>query len=322
MVELSISVSGVMGLTWPIWKRLVRTVEDLGFAGLYLSDHFVAPDPPDDASLDLVVALTYAADHTERVRLGSMVAPLSFRDPVMLARQAAAIDDLSGGRLVLGVGAGWQEREHEMFGYALGDVPTSFARFEEGLEVITRLLRSEDPVNYDGHFFRLQEAILPGPRRPGGPPLLIGGSGATRTLPLVARFADVWNAQGLTPEEVRERSEAMDGMLRDAGRQPGDVRRTAFVAVVCGRTPAELEARLGGWRRVGEFAALPLDALLGELRADGVIIGTPEEVAAQLRVYESAGIVELVLQWIALDDIAGLEVLAAEVLPRLAPEAS
>jgi F420-dependent oxidoreductase-like protein len=319
MVDLSVSVSGVMGLDWTAWTRLVRAVEDLGFAGLYLSDHFVAPDPPDHPSLDLIVALAYAADHTERVRLGSMVAPLSFRDPVMLARQAAAIDDLSGGRLVLGVGAGWQEREHEMFGYDLGDVPTRFARFEEGLEVITRLLRSDRPVSFDGRFFRLREAVLPGPRRPGGPPLLIGGSGPTRTLPLVARFADVWNAQDSTPEEVRERSEALDGLLRDAGRQPGDMRRTSFVAMVCGRTPAELEARLGGWRRVGEFAALPLDALLGELRTDGVIIGSPEEVVVELRAYEAAGVAELVLQWIALDDLEGLEVLAAEVLPRLAP---
>jgi alkanesulfonate monooxygenase SsuD/methylene tetrahydromethanopterin reductase-like flavin-dependent oxidoreductase (luciferase family) len=309
-----------MGLTWPVWKRLVRTVEDLGFAGLYLADHFVPPAPPDYASLDLIVALTYAADHTERVRLGSMVAPLSFRDPVMLARQAAAIDDLSGGRLVLGVGTGWMEREHAMFGYALGDVPTQFARFEEGLEVITRLLRSDEPVNYDGRFFRLHQAVLPGPRRPGGPPLLIGGSGPKRTLPLVARFADVWNAQDLTPEDVRERSAVLDGLLRDARRLPEDVRRTYFVAVVCGRAPAELEVRLGGWRRVGDLATLPLAELVDVLRTDwGVIIGTPEEVGAQIHAYEEAGIAELVIQWIGLDDVEGLEVLAAEVLPRVAP---
>ena len=94
-------------LTWPDWTRLVHVVEDLGFTGLYLSDHFNMPVPPDNPSLELVVALTYLADHSERVRLGPMVGPVSFRDPIMLARQAAALDDLSEGRMVLGVGAGW-----------------------------------------------------------------------------------------------------------------------------------------------------------------------------------------------------------------------
>lgn len=116
MVELSISAEGIFGLTWPDWKQLVHTVEDRGFAGLYLSDHFLLMAPPDQPSVELIVALTYLADHTERVRFGPMVAPLSVRDPVMLARQAAALDDLSGGRMVLGVGTGWMEREHTMFG--------------------------------------------------------------------------------------------------------------------------------------------------------------------------------------------------------------
>lgn len=93
----------------------------------------------------MIVSLTYAADHTSRVKIGPLVAPLSIRDPVMLARQAATIDDLSGGRFVLGLGAGWMEREHVMFGYELGDIPTRFARFAEALEVVTRLLRKTSP---------------------------------------------------------------------------------------------------------------------------------------------------------------------------------
>lgn len=106
MVKLSIAAEGLFGLTWPQWKRLVTTVEDLGFHGLYLSDHFLLPEPPDYPSLELITALTWLADHTERVRFGPRVSPISFRDPVMLARQAAAIDDLSGGRMSLGLGAG------------------------------------------------------------------------------------------------------------------------------------------------------------------------------------------------------------------------
>jgi alkanesulfonate monooxygenase SsuD/methylene tetrahydromethanopterin reductase-like flavin-dependent oxidoreductase (luciferase family) len=226
MVELSIAVEGVFGLTWPAWKQLVRAVEDRGFAGLYLADHFVPPGPPDYPSLDLIVALVHAADHTDRVRFGSLVAPLSYRDPVMLARQAAALAELSGGRMVLGVGAGWMAREHEMFGYDLGDVSTRMNRLEEGLQVITRLLRTEEPIDFSGKFFQLRDAVLPGPRRPGGPPVLVGASGPKRGLPLVARYADVWNAQQLTPEQVRERSAMLDGLILEAGRHPGDVRRT------------------------------------------------------------------------------------------------
>ena len=101
--------------------------EARGFSGLYRSDHFTMPDPPDEDSLECVVSLAYLADHSSRVRFGPLVAPLSFRDPVMLARQAAALDDLSGGRMVLGVGTGWLEREHSLFGYELEDLQTRFA---------------------------------------------------------------------------------------------------------------------------------------------------------------------------------------------------
>ena len=127
MVALSISLEGWFGLTWSHWKRLVTEVEPLGFTGLFLSDHFLLQEPPAQPSLELVVALSYLADHTQRIQFGSMVAPLSVRDPVMLARQAAALDDLSGGRMILGVGAGWNEAEHAMFGYELGDMTTRMA---------------------------------------------------------------------------------------------------------------------------------------------------------------------------------------------------
>src|SRR5713226_8471683 len=117
MVALSIMIEGQMGLTWPHWKRIVSEVEDLGFAGLFRSDHFTNSRPPDKDSLEMVVSRTYLADHTQRIRFGPLVAPLSVRHPTLLARQAAALDDLSGGRMILGVGAGWQERELTLFGH-------------------------------------------------------------------------------------------------------------------------------------------------------------------------------------------------------------
>src|SRR5712692_406002 len=235
MIEISISSEAQFGMTWPKWQQMVAAVETLGFAGLFRADHFtIYSQPPDDDALELIVSLTYLADHSRRLHFGSLVAPLSMRDPVMLARQAAALDDLSHGRMVLGVGAGWNEREHAMFGYPLGDKPTRFARLEEGLEVITRLLRSDEPVSHAGRFFHLDKArLLPRPERAGGPRLLIGGSGLKRTLPLVARYADIWNGDLLSPEAFRERSLVLDDLLRAAGRQPQDVKRTNSVFVVC-----------------------------------------------------------------------------------------
>src|SRR3954462_603419 len=106
-VQLSVQIEGAQGLTWPMWETLVRDVEALGFAGLYCCDHFANPAPPDFDSLEVMTALTYAATTTTRMEMGMLVAPVSWRDPVMLARQSMAIDDLSGGRFVMGVGAGW-----------------------------------------------------------------------------------------------------------------------------------------------------------------------------------------------------------------------
>jgi alkanesulfonate monooxygenase SsuD/methylene tetrahydromethanopterin reductase-like flavin-dependent oxidoreductase (luciferase family) len=227
---------------------------------------------------------------------------------------------LSDGRMVLGLGAGWEETEHAMFGYPLGDIPTRFDRFAEGLEVITRLLRSEMPVSFTGAFFQVRAAVLPGPRRPGGPPVLIGGSGPRRTLPLVARFADVWNAQEVSPDEFRERAALLDRLLLSNGRQPADVRRTYNTWIICGRSDAELETRARAFRRFGPMKELSTDQLLGELRDNWhVIIGTPDDVVARLQAYAAAGISEVSVQWPGIDDIAGLEALATDVLPRLTP---
>src|SRR5204863_5509538 len=131
---------------------------------------FTNADPPDIDSLELWVSLTWLASHTNRIEFGSIVSPVSFRNPVFTARMGKDVDDLSGGRLVLGVGAGWQAREHRNFGFELLEVGERMDRFEEGVEVISRLLRSDTPVNYAGHYYQLHDAILlPRPQRPGGP---------------------------------------------------------------------------------------------------------------------------------------------------------
>lgn len=319
MVAISIQIEGQNGLTWPHWKRLVKEVEELGFAGLFRSDHFTNAGPPDKDSLETIVSLTYLADHTQRIHFGPLVAPISFRDPTLLVRQAAALDDLSGGRMMLGVGAGWQEREHRLFGHDLGDVPTRMARLEEGLEVITRLLHSDEPVTYEGRFFQLRGAkLLPRPQRPGGPRILIGGNGPKRTLPLVARYAGIWNANFLSPGAFRERSVTLDGLLRAAGRNPADVRRTVMLNLFFARDTSELDRRLSWRHDRAEFTGKSLDTVVEDIKAGGyAIVGTPDLIVEQIKTYGKAGAEELVLQWFDLDDIDGLRAFAASVLPRV-----
>jgi F420-dependent oxidoreductase-like protein len=320
MIEVSISVEGQAGLTWPLWRRWVAMAEANGFSGLYRSDHFTMPDPPDEDSLECIVSLAYLADHSSRVRFGPLVAPLSCRDPVMLARQAAALDDLSGGRMILGVGTGWLEREHSLFGYELEDLRTRFARLEEGLEVITRLLKSDEAVSYEGQFYRLRDAILlPRPGREGGPPIMIGGSGSVRTPELAARFADVWNGISMEPDMFRERSAALDLLLSKHGRRPRDVKRTLASLCFFGRTEDALEQRVQLAREWDEdLASLPLEETLEALRTEwGAIAGSAEVAIEQIRAYEQAGVEELMLQWFPADDVGGAEAFAKDVLSRL-----
>jgi F420-dependent oxidoreductase-like protein len=321
MVAISLQIEGQMGLTWPRWKRLVAEIETLGFAGLYRSDHFTNAFPPDEDSLELIVALTYLAEHTHRIRFGPLVAPLSFRHPTLLVRQAAALDDLSGGRMILGVGTGWEEREHQLFGFDLGDIPTRLARLEEGLEVITRLLRSDEPVTYEGNFFQLRGAtLLPRPQRAFGPPILIGGNGVKRTLPLVARYADIWNGQFLTPGEFQERSARLDVLLSEGGRPRESVRRTLFGFLHFGRTMEELDQVLNWRHEEPELVHKSLDEVIEVLRTPAWwsrLVGTPEVLVEQIQAYADAGVEELILVWFDQDNIEALRGFAESILPRV-----
>ena len=307
MLDVAIMIEGQDGLTWDRWKRIARAVEDLGFAGLHRSDHYTNAGPPDKASLELWVSLTWLASHTERIDFGPLVSPASFRHPSMTARMAAAVDDLSGGRLILGLGAGWQEREHHKFGLDLLDVPARFDRFEEYLEVVSQLLRSDKPISFEGEFYTLRDAmLLPRPQRPGGPPILVGGNGPKRTLPLTARFADVWNGVYITAERFAELNARLDTLLEDEGRAPGDVRRTLMTEVIFGRDDAEVASKLAkkGFTR-------------DEALEQGRIVGTADAIVDQIGRLEEAGAQRVMLQWLAQDNIDGLEALGQGILPQL-----
>ena len=310
MIEIAIFLEGQNGLNWPRFQRLAKVVEDLGFIGFFRSDHFTNANPPDKDSLELWVSLTWLASHTKRIEFGPLVSPVSFRHPTFTARMAAAVDDLSEGRLILGLGAGWQEREHNNYGFDLLPKRERFDRFEEGVKVITYLLRSDEPVDYDGQYYRLQEGILlPRPQRPEGPPILIGGNGIKRTLPLTARYAKEWNALMTTAERFTELNEQLDNLITSQGRELNEVRRSMMVGCIFGKDENQLQDRVT--QRTG--GKLTIDELISQ----GKIVGTPTMMVDQLSQLAEAGVQRVMLQWIDLDDLEGLEAIAKHVLPQL-----
>ncbi len=304
-MEIAIMIEGQNGLTWPRWQRIARLVEDLGFVGLYRSDHFTNANGPDIESLELWTSLAWLASHTRRLEFGPLVTPASFRHPVFTARMGKDVDDLSGGRLTLGVGAGWQVREHDKFGFDLLETRPRMARFEESLEVITRLLRSDTPVSFDGQYYHLRDAVLlPRPQRSGGPPILIGGNGEKRTLPLAARYADEWNAVFAPVETVARLNLRLDALAQGQGRAPAAIRRSLMTGLVFGQDDAKLRDRLNG-------------RSADEMHARGWVVGTPNAVVDQVGRIAETPVQRLMLQWLDLDDLDGLEALAKTVLPQV-----
>jgi F420-dependent oxidoreductase-like protein len=304
MLEIAIMIEGQNGLTWTRWQKIARRAEDAGFIGLFRSDHFTNSNPPDIESLELWTSLTWLASNTKRIEFGPLVTPFSFRHPVHTARMASAVDDLSNGRLVLGLGAGWNEREHYLFGFELLEPGARFERFNEGMEVVTRLLQSAEPVTFNGRYYQLRGAtLLPRPQRSGGPRILIGGNGVKRTLSYVVRYAEEWNCVMLTPGRFTEMNARLDGMLSEAGRKPESVRRSMMTGCVFGKDGATLSAKISARGRS-----------LEQLQQSGVVAGDLSAVKKQLQELEQAGLQRIMLQWLDLDDLESLEVLAKGVL--------
>lgn len=305
MIEVAIMIEGQNGLNWPRWQRIAKAVEDLGFVGLFRSDHFTNPNPPDMDSLELWVSLTWLASHTKHIEFGPIVSPVSFRQPTMTARMAAALADLSEGRLILGVGAGWQEREHTNYSWDLLPTRQRLDRFEEALQVITALLHNEQPTDFSGTYYKLHDAIvLPHPRHP--LPILIGGNGPERTLPLAARFADEWNGVGITAARAAELNKRLDELLTANHREKSALKRSLMTRVVFGRDDADLARVLSSEQQTAD-----------ELKASGLIVGTPAAIVDQIGRMAEAGMYRVMLQWLDLDDLDGLEAMAKSILPQV-----
>lgn len=295
-------LEGQDGLTWERWQRVARIVEGAGFAGLYRSDHFTNPNPHDLDSLELWTSLTWLASHTERIEFGPMVSPVSFRDPIFTARIGKDVDTLSNGRLILGMGAGWQVREHEMFNYPLLDKGPRFDRFEEAVELVHHLLRDEGRVNFSGAYYRVTDGVLLPRPLPGKPRILLGGTGEKRTLPLVARFADEWNGVFVSAQRWAELNTLLDTLMDKQGRERTSVRRSAMVGCVFGKDDASYRRKIAK----GIYG--------GDMTRPGVVAGTASEIAEKIDAYREAGAERLLLQWIDWDSIDEIEALAKVLL--------
>ncbi|HJS25509.1 MAG TPA: LLM class flavin-dependent oxidoreductase [Actinomycetota bacterium] len=318
------SLPGVSPIRFEAVAEVAVRAERLGFDSVWVSDHFFTTleryggGPERYGSLEPLATLASLAPLTERVRLGTLVLSAGFRHPAVLAKSATAIDRLSGGRLELGMGAGWFEQEYEAFGYEFGTVGERFELLEETLAYLGGLFGPE-PASFEGRRFELREAYNhPRPVQEPRPPLLVGGKGGPRLLRIAARHADGWNTVWRwTPEDYAARAAAAREACEREGRDPAGFRLTLGLFTVVGEDEADVARR---YELIGErlpdrvVDSTPLD----ELRLDG-LVGTPEQVLERIGALASLGVSELIVclapVWFALPDPSMLDVFAEVVLP-------
>ncbi len=250
--------------SWTDLSELARHAAATGWDGLWVADHFMGPsEPADGPMLECWSVLAGLATSVGRLRLGPLVSGNTYRHPAVLANMASTIDHLSGGRFVLGLGAGWQENEHTAYGLAAYDVPGRLARLEEACAVL-RALFDEPRAEFSGRFYALKNAPMEPKPLQAHLPLLIGGGGEQVTLRIVARFADEWNTWGL-PEVLARKGAVLARHCEAIGRDPATIAHSAQVLVALEGT-GELPARLPGIR----VSAAEMQDLLGRYRDAGV----------------------------------------------------
>ena len=317
-MQLGILLDVQEGIGWEEWRRLVPLVEALGFESLWRSDHlFSLFDHPERPGLECWTALAWAAEHTSRVAIGPLVSPVTFRHPSLLALQAATVDALSGGRLVVGIGAGWHAGEHRAFGVPFPPAAERIERLGEAAALLKALLGG-GMATYQGKYSTLEGAVAH-PRPPRRPPLLIAGGGERRTLRVVAEHADEWNVPGLSPARYREKRAALERHCAEVGRDPAEIARSVTSLFVVGTSAAEIERRTAD-REAYAYTWVPADTprRAEAFRELGWLYGRPEEVTEQIQALAAEGVQRLVLQPLGPTDEAELRLIAERILPPVA----
>jgi len=306
-VRLRIFTEPQQGADYATLFRVAKTTEESGFDAFFRSDHYLKmgsatglPGPS-----DAWITLAGIARDTTRIRLGTLMTAATFRLPGPLAIEVANVDDMSGGRVDLGLGAGWYEREHHVYGIPFPSLKDRFDRFEEQLRIITGLWDTPEGETFSfvGKHYQLSDNPgLPKPRS--RPPIIVGGSGARRTPTLAARYADEFNVGFSSVERTKEVFDRLRTICKTEGRSRELHLSTAQVAC-CGRDEAEVKRRA---EAIGRDPA--------EMRENG-LAGTPSEVIEKIGRFADIGCSRVYLQMLDLSDLAHLELIAADVLPKV-----
>ena len=302
MAKIGIMIEGQEGLNWERWRSICRDADTLGFDSLRRSDHLFSVFKVSGRDcIECWTSLALAAQWTTRIEFGPMVSPMTFRPPAVLARMATAVDLLSEGRLILGVGAGWFEQEHLDNGIPFLTVKERFDLLEDGIKTIRKTWNTANP--------KPPRTTIP---------LLMGGRGEKRAMPMMAREAAEWNVGFDGPDKYRHQSQVFDECCRAIGRDPASIRRSVMTSFLIGRDRDDLLDRAS---RIGEVVPRYKDVAPDEVlkqAAENWLVGTPEEIAGQIRKMASLGIDLVMLQHFLLDDSDALKLLASEVIPAVA----
>jgi F420-dependent oxidoreductase-like protein len=309
-------IEGQEGVTWDDWVRLAHLTERHGLEGLFRSDHYTAIIRPEADALDAWTTLAGLAAITERIRLGTLVSPATFRHPSVLARMAATVDHISAGRLDVGMGAGWYEREHIAHGFPFLDGRRRFGLFAEQVEIVVRSWTEEGFDHSGPHYELRDQTALPRPFQTPHPPLVLGGTVKRRFAALAARYANEVNTLGAPNEELRERMDRLDRACEAAGRDPATLGFSVMTSCFVGSDRAEVLERVRRFLSVrgGDTDA---EALLAE-RRDRWLTGTVEEVAERIAELRGLGVTRVFLQHLNHSDDEMIALVGEGLLPALA----
>ena len=318
-MDVCLMIEGQEGVTWDQWVALARACETFGYEGLFRSDHYLAFSRQHErGALDAWATITALGAVTERIRLGSMVSPVSFRHPAELAKAVVTADHVSRGRVELGMGAGWFEREHLAFGFPFPATRERMDILTEQVEIVHRLWGADgDLVDFEGEHYRLEACpALPTPYQDPHPPLIIGGGAGPRSAALAARWADEYDVVHANPAQTKERFQRISAACETIGRDPAEIRRSLLTKTIVGSNEDEVRRRaaeLMAWQDEDGDAGAYLD----DLRANHVA-GTVEQVLERLAEFAAAGVQKVLVHQLVHTDLESIELIGREVIPEAA----
>jgi F420-dependent oxidoreductase-like protein len=306
------------GLTYAEQLEIARLAEKLGFDGFFRSDHYRSfPGPSDKPTTDAWAVLAGIARETTTIRIGALVSPVTFRHPGSFAKVVATVDEMSGGRVEIGVGAGWNEPEHSELGLEFADIKTRADLMEDELAILHGLFEEPDGWSFDGHRVHVLSAKFhPKPVQRPHPPIIVGGEGSPRSLRLAARYADEYNMSSSGPDKCAEVFGRLDDECRRIGRDPATLRRSAMAGLLIGTDEAEAERRVRDQLAMFGAAAGDSSAWMEERRGRW-LAGTPDEARAMAARFAAAGVERIMLQDFLPRDLAMIELAGRELIGRV-----